>query len=79
MCHGTEGQGDGPLARMFGPRPFDFTDGVGMAARQNQDLYLAIFGGGEAIGKSAFMPRWGELLKEQEIGDVIAYLRTLAQ
>lgn len=75
VCHGSGGRGDGPLAAMFGPRPFDFTDQTGMAARRDQDLYFAIFGGGEAIGKSAFMPRWAGLLREQEIWDVIAYLR----
>jgi mono/diheme cytochrome c family protein len=78
VCHGPEGRGDGPVVRVFGPKPFDFTDRMGMAAKQDQDLYFAIFGGGEALGKSAFMPRWGGLLQEQEIWDVIVYLRTLA-
>ncbi len=79
VCHGREGKGDGPLAAMFGPKPFDFTDKTGMGAKRNQDLYFAIFGGGEAIGKSTFMPTWGGLLKEQEIWDVITYLRTIPQ
>lgn len=77
VCHGTEGRGDGPITGMFGPKPFDFTDKEGMAALRDLDLYDAIFSGGEAIGKTAFMPRWGGLLKEQEIRDVIAYIRTL--
>jgi len=77
VCHGREGRGDGPVTMMFGPRPFDFTDAAGMAAKQDADLYFAIFGGGEAIGKSAYMPRWGGLLQDQEMWDVIAYLRTL--
>jgi len=79
VCHGTGGRGDGPLTSMFGPRPFDFTDQAGMAARRDIELYEAIFGGGEAIGKSTVMPRWGGLLQEQEMWDVIAYVRTLAR
>lgn len=79
MCNGKEGRGDGPIIAMFGPKPFAFTDKGGMAAKRDQDLYFAIFDGGEAVGKSAFMPAWGGLLKESEISDVIAYIRTLAQ
>jgi mono/diheme cytochrome c family protein len=63
---------------MFGPKPFDFTDKAGMAVKRDLDLYETIFGGGEAIGKSTFMPRWAGLLRDQEIWDVIAYVRTLS-
>jgi cytochrome c oxidase cbb3-type subunit III len=79
VCHGKEGKGDGPIVAMFGPKPFAFTDKAGMASRRDLDLYFAIFGGGEAVGQSAFMPAWGGLLKESDISDVIAYIRTLAQ
>ncbi len=79
VCHGKEGRGDGPVTMMFGPKPFDFTDKTGMDAKRDLDLYFAIFEGGEAIGKSSFMPRWGGLLREQEIWDVIAYIHTLAR
>jgi cytochrome c oxidase cbb3-type subunit 3 len=79
VCHGEGGKGDGPLTAMFGPKPLDFTDKEGMAAKADVDLYFAIAEGGEAVGKSAFMPRWGGLLKDQEMADVIAYVRTLAR
>jgi cytochrome c oxidase cbb3-type subunit III len=79
VCHGKEGRGDGPMAAMFGPKPLAFTDKAGMTARRDQELYFAIFNGGEAIGQSAFMPAWGGLLKASDIADVIAYIRTLAQ
>ncbi|MBI3327315.1 MAG: c-type cytochrome [Nitrospinae bacterium] len=79
ICHGKEGRGDGPAAAMFGPKPFDFTDKAGMTAKRDQDLYFAIFAGGEAIGKSAFMPRWAGVLREQDIWDVIAYVRTFSR
>lgn len=79
VCHGAGGRGDGPITGMFGPKPFDFTEKAGMAAKRDPELYDAIFSGGEAIGKSTFMPRWAGLLKEQEIWDVITYVRTLAK
>jgi len=64
---------------MFGPTPFDFTDKEGMADKPSLELYNAISGGVEAIGQSAYMPRWGGLLTEQQIWDVIAYVRTFSQ
>ena len=34
--------------------------------------------GGKALGRSEVMPAWGEqLLTEQQIDDVVAYLRTI--
>jgi hypothetical protein len=64
---------------MFGPKPADFTDRAGMAAKQDQDLDVAIFYGGEVSGLSGFMPRWGGLLQDQKIWDVIAHLGSLAR
>jgi mono/diheme cytochrome c family protein len=42
------------------------------------DEYLAavIVEGGLAVGKSAYMPSWKTTLTEQEIADVIAFIRT---
>jgi mono/diheme cytochrome c family protein len=78
-CHGREGRGDGPIAGTVRPKPFDFSNQAAMDAKRDLDLYLAIFGGGKAMGKSPFMPGWGGLLKEQQIWDIIAYVRTLSQ
>jgi mono/diheme cytochrome c family protein len=33
--------------------------------------------GGEAVGKSGYMPAWRGTLSEQEIKDIIAHIRTL--
>jgi mono/diheme cytochrome c family protein len=42
------------------------------------DEYLAavITEGGLAVGKSAYMPSWKTTLTEQDIADVIAFIRT---
>jgi hypothetical protein len=33
--------------------------------------------GGAAVGKSGFMPSWKSTLSDQDINDVIAFIRTL--
>ncbi|MBL8535321.1 MAG: cytochrome c, partial [Betaproteobacteria bacterium] len=33
--------------------------------------------GGLAIGKSSYMPAWGETLSDQQIMDIIAHVRSL--
>ena len=44
-----------------------------------EDEYLTLFiaEGGEALGKSAFMPSWKTTLSKQDIADVIEYIRKL--
>ncbi len=82
VCHGETGHGDGPIAQSvgrFGPTPLDFTNEKLMATRSDIDLYFAILGGGEAINKSRYMPAWGDSLSEQEIWDLVAYIRSLTQ
>jgi mono/diheme cytochrome c family protein len=34
--------------------------------------------GGSAVGKSAMMPGWGGQLKENQLKDVVAYVRSMA-
>jgi mono/diheme cytochrome c family protein len=34
--------------------------------------------GGAAVGKSSFMPAWGGVLKENQLQDLLAYLRSIA-
>jgi len=38
---------------------------------------MVIAEGGEAMGKSGFMPSWKATLSKDDIADVIAYIRTL--
>jgi cytochrome c oxidase cbb3-type subunit 3 len=46
--------------------------------RTNEDLYKAIKEGGAGVGKSNLMPAWGATLKDEQISDVVAYVRSLA-
>jgi mono/diheme cytochrome c family protein len=72
-CHGPDGRGGGK----------GFMPHVGPLARKGYietmpDEYLSavIMEGGAAVGKSGYMPSWKTTLTEQDIADVIAFIRT---
>jgi cytochrome c oxidase cbb3-type subunit 3 len=76
-CHGQSGKGDGPAAAALNPKPRDHTDKETMSKLSDDELLKVIKNGGASIGKSPLMPAWGASLKDEQIKDVIAYVRTL--
>ena len=79
LCHGEAGKGDGSMAASLDPRPKDLTDRAVMAKRSDWEVYLVIRDGGKALGLSPQMFSYKALLKDQEIRDVAAYVRSLAR
>jgi cytochrome c oxidase cbb3-type subunit III len=77
-CHGDRGKGDGVAARGLPQKPADHTNGAIMNQLNDKFLMDVISKGGGAVGKSSFMPAWGGSLNEQQIRDIIAYIRTIA-
>ena len=77
-CHGDNGKGDGLASKSLPVKPDDQTDGTVMNQLSDKFLFDIISKGGSAVGKSAFMPPWGSSLNEKQIGDVIAYIRSIA-
>jgi mono/diheme cytochrome c family protein len=77
-CHGDSGKGDGVGARSLPVRPADHTDGGVMSSRRDAFLRDVIAKGGSAMGLSSFMPAWQGVLKEEEIQDLVGYIRSLA-
>lgn len=77
QCHGADGRGHGPEAAGLTPPPADFTDQEKM--QENTDGYLLwrISDGGDFDPYNSLMTAWGTLLSEQEIWELISYLRTL--
>lgn len=71
LCHGVEANGKGRASKLFNPPPADLT-----RSDKNDDYKKMIirFGGG-AMGRSEAMPVWGGQLSDQEIDDVVDYLR----
>lgn len=77
-CHGATGKGDGAAAAALNPKPQDHTDGKVMNALTDKYLFDIIKDGGAAMKKAAFMPASNKKLSDQEISDVVAYIRSLA-
>ncbi len=77
-CHGDSGKGDGPASASLPVKPANHTDGNVMNKMSDKTLMDIISKGGQAAGKSAFMPAWGASLREKQIADIVAYLRSIA-
>lgn len=78
-CHGATGKGDGAAAAALNPRPRNFQDVAYMGKKTDADLKKVIQKGGAAAGLSPLMPAWGASLTEQDIANVIAYIRSLGK
>lgn len=74
-CHGVQGDGNGPQAGSFTPRPTNFTSGAAMAAVPFDANELAVAQGKPGTG----MPGFGMVMSPEEIQDVIAYQRGFLQ
>jgi mono/diheme cytochrome c family protein len=73
LCHGAGGKGDGRAAKMYTPRPADLTNSPFPDAYKE----MIIRGGGASVGRSSFMPPWGDELTDEQISDLVAFLREL--
>ena len=76
-CHGDKGKGDGLASKSLPVKPADHTNGSIMNQLSDKFLFDIISKGGGAVGKSAFMPAWGQF-KEKQVSDIIAYIRSIA-
>jgi cytochrome c oxidase cbb3-type subunit 3 len=76
-CHGQSGKGDGAAAAALNPKPRDHTNKEYMSKMSDDEMLKVIKNGGASVGKSPLMPPWGAALKDDQIQDVIAYIRTL--
>ncbi|MBE9502717.1 MAG: cytochrome c [Proteobacteria bacterium] len=78
-CHGWTLKGDGPNAMFVDPFPRDLTAGKKyMNKKANLELFTVIKGGGKAVDLSESMPSWGNLLQDQDIWNVVAWIRANA-
>lgn len=74
-CHGANGEGSW-RATLFLMRPGNLADARVMDALSDEYLETLIKNGGAALGKPG-MPAFGYHLSDDEIRDLIRYLRTL--
>jgi mono/diheme cytochrome c family protein len=78
-CHGPSGKGNGPAAAALNPKPRDFSDCKVMAKDTDDILFKAIKGGGQSIGRSAMMVSWGGALTDEQIHELVSYVRSFCK
>jgi mono/diheme cytochrome c family protein len=76
-CHGDTGLGDGPAASALDPKPQPLAHTV--AGESDAYLFWRISTGGSAEPFKSAMPAWKTVLNEQQIWQLIAYLRKLSE
>ena len=74
-CHGPGGKGDGPAAAALDPKPKNLTDADLLSTQTDDFIYKVISEGGAAVGLSPMMAPWGGVLSEQDIWNVVAFIR----
>ncbi len=83
-CHGETGKGDGPVGQILQPPPRDFAAGdfqldgdADGTPGSDADLKAVIAKGAGAFGGNQMMAAWGGILSDEDIDNVVAYIRTL--
>ena len=78
-CHGPSGKGDGAAAAALNPKPKDLADKGYVKGLKDDYIKKLIKEGGPAAGKSPLMPPMGGALKDDDIENVIAYIRSIVK
>ena len=79
LCHGTSGEGDGPAAASLSPKPTNLANKQYLNWLQDDYLKELIKEGGLALGMSPLMPALGGALNDDDVKNVISYVRSLAK
>ncbi len=71
VCHGERGDGVARAAKLY--------SGLNLSIKPRSSEYYAkiIRQGGERVGASGFMPPWQDELSNEQIGDVVAFLKVI--
>ncbi|MEW8229793.1 MAG: c-type cytochrome [Candidatus Thiodiazotropha endolucinida] len=78
LCHGTDGKGNGPLAKKLDVAPDDLTDGDnGAAEKSDRELFGMIQGTIKHGSGASAMPQWGLAMPGNQINSLVAYIRFL--
>ena len=74
-CHGAAGKGDGVLADSLDVKPRNLSDPAFASTKTNDHIFKVIKKGGISVGLSENMTPFSGQLSDQEIRNVVAYLR----
>jgi mono/diheme cytochrome c family protein len=79
LCHGSQGEGWDWSKKAEKP-PIPVPDLAQVAPeRSDQYLFDVVKEGGEAVGKTRFMPPFGFQLTDEQVWDLVAYMRSLTK
>ncbi|WP_141734643.1 c-type cytochrome [Oligoflexus tunisiensis] len=78
-CHGTDGKADSPAALAMNPKPRNFTDKAWQAKVDDAHIAKVIKEGGASVGLSPTMAPWGAVINDEELKNVVAYVRHFGQ
>jgi mono/diheme cytochrome c family protein len=78
VCHGESGRGDGSSAASFASKPSNLTNGHRFNQLPEGFFINVILNGGPAEGLSPGMPPFRGNLNEEQILQIVAFLRSLA-
>ena len=78
-CHGLQGFGDGPDGTTLSTKPRNFHDCAIMAKDADDKVFREIKAGSASIGRSNDMPSWGEALDDNEVRNLVTYVRSFCQ
>ncbi|TGN08422.1 c-type cytochrome [Leptospira ilyithenensis] len=73
LCHGSEGLGNGKLANGKNVRPANLQ----ISRLTDEQKYQIITKGGQAVGRSSFMPPWGLEFSQSDLKSLVLYINTL--
>jgi mono/diheme cytochrome c family protein len=78
-CHGSAGwpDPDSALVKGLGVVPADFSDALFNSREGEGEWTLVVKHGGPALGFSEVMPAFGNTLSDEDIENVLAYIKTL--
>jgi mono/diheme cytochrome c family protein len=76
-CHGADAKGDGPAAASLSPKPADLADLE--SGFSDSYMFWRISEGGAMPPFNSQMPTWKSTLSEDQIWQVITYLRTFSK
>jgi mono/diheme cytochrome c family protein len=81
FCHGYKGYGDGPVGIALSPHPANFVEDSKRMAKTDEELFKSITEGihRDIGGEAMSMPRWQEVLSDNERWNVLWYIRHLAK
>lgn len=76
-CHGETGKGDGPLADTLGEgvRPRNLADAKLLSTKTDEALFKVVKFGGASMGFSEAMPSQKDTFTDDEIRQIIQYVR----